>query len=176
MAQLPELVRDSQLDVLKEETWKPERQIGGGASGSVWLEICTSGRQKGVVRAVKKIFLGRNSVTNAVCIRELETIAKFSRPKVRRPVLARVFRLRMLTTLWKHERHFVQFFGWYESLGNLCIAMEYCELGDLQGYLSAVSPLPEKEAQEITFQTLEGIRYMHENYFAHRDLKPSVRS
>lgn len=37
-------------------------------------------------------------------------------------------------------------------------------------------PLPEIQAQEITFQTLEGVRYMHENEFAHRDLKPGVRS
>jgi serine/threonine protein kinase len=54
--------------------------------------------------------------------------------------------------------------------------MEYCELGDLQGYLSSAPPLPEIQAQEITFQTLEGVRYMHENEFAHRDLKPGVRS
>jgi len=54
--------------------------------------------------------------------------------------------------------------------------MEYCELGDLQGYLSSAPPLPETQAQEITFQTLEGVRYMHENEFAHRDLKPAVRS
>jgi serine/threonine protein kinase len=54
--------------------------------------------------------------------------------------------------------------------------MEYCELGDLQGYLSSAPSLPEIQAQEITFQTLEGVRYMHENEFAHRDLKPGVRS
>ena len=54
--------------------------------------------------------------------------------------------------------------------------MEYCELGDFQSYLSSTPPLPEIQAQEITFQTLEGVRYMHENEFAHRDLKPAVRS
>ncbi len=54
--------------------------------------------------------------------------------------------------------------------------MEYCELGDLQAYLSSSPPLPETQAQEITFQILEGVRYMHENEVAHRDLKPGVRS
>jgi serine/threonine protein kinase len=54
--------------------------------------------------------------------------------------------------------------------------MEYCELGDLQGYLSSNPPLPERESQEITFQILEGIQYMHEHAFAHRDLKPAVGS
>lgn len=58
----------------------------------------------------------------------------------------------------------------------MCIAMEYCELGDLHGYMTSMPPLPEAEAREITFQTLEGVRFMHENEFAHRDLKPQVRS
>ena len=53
--------------------------------------------------------------------------------------------------------------------------MEYCELGDLETYLSSAPPLPETQAQEITFQMLEGVRYMHDNEFAHRDLKPAVR-
>lgn len=53
--------------------------------------------------------------------------------------------------------------------------MEYCELGDLQGYLSSNPRLPEQQAQEITFQLLEGMRYMHVHDFAHRDLKPAVR-
>ena len=81
----------------------------------------------------------------------------------------------MLTTPWQYERCFVRSFGWYEGPGNLCIAMEYCELGDLETYLFSVPPLPEIQAQEITFQMLEGVRYMHDNEFAHRDLKPAVR-
>ncbi|KAF2494767.1 calcium/calmodulin-dependent protein kinase type 1B, partial [Lophium mytilinum] len=40
-----------------------------------------------------------------------------------------------------------------------------------QGYLA--KPLPELEVQQITFQILEGIAFMHENGFAHRDLKPT---
>jgi serine/threonine protein kinase len=53
--------------------------------------------------------------------------------------------------------------------------MEYLELGDLQHYLFQASPLPEQEAGEVTFQILEGLSFMHENQFAHRDLKPAVR-
>jgi serine/threonine protein kinase len=54
--------------------------------------------------------------------------------------------------------------------------MEFFELGDLSDYMASAPPLPEVEAQEITFQVLEGIRYMHQNEFAHRDLKPGVSS
>lgn len=54
--------------------------------------------------------------------------------------------------------------------------MEYLELGDLHQHLATTSAkvLQETEAQVVIFQVLEGIHYMHENGFAHRDLKPSV--
>ena len=110
MARLPDLVRDAQLDVQlrdgctvhvyfesglssrqravqREETWKQERQIGGGSFGSVWLETCTSGAQKGAVQAVKKI--ATHQIRDAVYIRELEAITKFSHPKVQRLILVR---------------------------------------------------------------------------------------
>jgi serine/threonine protein kinase len=51
--------------------------------------------------------------------------------------------------------------------------MEYLPLGDLHNYLG--SPLPEHEGQQIATQILEGLDFMHDNDFAHRDLKPAVR-
>ena len=62
--------------------------------------------------------------------------------------------------------------GWYDSPTNLYIAMEYLPVGDLQAYLSERTPLNEKEAREITHQTLEGLDHMHREGFAHRDVKP----
>lgn len=52
--------------------------------------------------------------------------------------------------------------------------MEYIELGDLHGYLLDRSALPEIQAQDISYQILEGLQIMHENEFIHRDLKPQV--
>lgn len=51
--------------------------------------------------------------------------------------------------------------------------MEYLELGDLERHLAR--PLDEVQARQITLQVLEGLRFMHENGFIHRDLKPGVR-
>ncbi|KAJ5926171.1 hypothetical protein N7516_007944 [Penicillium verrucosum] len=74
----------------------------------------------------------------------------------------------------QYERCFVKSFGWYETEARLFIAMEYLELGDLQDYLLDQSqPLPEFEAQCIMSQILEGLDLMHENGYAHRDLKPN---
>jgi calcium/calmodulin-dependent protein kinase I len=50
--------------------------------------------------------------------------------------------------------------------------MEYFPDGDLQSFMS--SPLPETDVQLITSQVLEGLSFMHDNGYAHRDLKPSV--
>ena len=50
--------------------------------------------------------------------------------------------------------------------------MEYLPHGDLHKYLG--SPLSEKEGQQIVLQILEGLQFMHEIEFAHRDLKPAV--
>lgn len=76
--------------------------------------------------------------------------------------------------LQQYEMCFVKFFGWYESLdaNTIFIAMEYFKYGDLQRHLR--SPLPEYEAQQIMMQLLEGFVFMHDNGFAHRDLKPAV--
>jgi serine/threonine protein kinase len=56
--------------------------------------------------------------------------------------------------------------------------MEYLPFGSLQNHLSLDSTKPvlnERECSEIVSQILEGLRFMHENDFAHRDLKPAVR-
>lgn len=50
--------------------------------------------------------------------------------------------------------------------------MEYLPHGDLHNYLK--SPLPESEGKNIVFQVLEGLHFMHQIEFTHRDLKPSV--
>lgn len=54
--------------------------------------------------------------------------------------------------------------------------MEYLEAGDLATYLHGTPPLSETEAKDVSYQILDGLCMMHENGFAHRDLKPKVSS
>jgi serine/threonine protein kinase len=80
----------------------------------------------------------------------------------------------LMLILLKYVHCFVQSFGWYDTEDALFITMEYFEHGDLQNYLFHSPPLSEAPAAEVIYQILEGVSYLHENLFSHRDLKPSV--
>jgi serine/threonine protein kinase len=54
--------------------------------------------------------------------------------------------------------------------------MEYFPLGDLSHHIEALtSPIVELDAVQIVTQILEGVDFMHNLNYAHRDLKPAVR-
>jgi serine/threonine protein kinase len=63
------------------------------------------------------------------------------------------------------------------------LAMEYMPLGDLEHNVQQIEkypahsspPLSEEEVKDISRQILEGLKIMHGEGFAHRDLKPQVR-
>lgn len=65
--------------VRRREYWRRTKHLGFGGFGSVWLEECVKGEQKGELRAVKQIQRPRNQFE---CNRELEALAKFSHPRV----------------------------------------------------------------------------------------------
>jgi serine/threonine protein kinase len=54
--------------------------------------------------------------------------------------------------------------------------MEYIAHGDMSAYLERFAPLPEQQTRRIAYQVCEGLDFMHDNGFAHRDLKPAVRN
>ncbi|KAL8746946.1 MAG: hypothetical protein Q9190_001108 [Brigantiaea leucoxantha] len=137
----------SQRKLRKEEKWKRERKLGRGGFGTVWSEKCIQGDNEGELRAVKEIPKSESYDYN----RELEAVALFSHTN--------------------YEQCFVKSFGWYENNDDIFITMEYLPHGDLQKYLG--SPLPENEGQQIVSQILEGLCFMHDKGFTHRDLKPN---
>ena len=52
--------------------------------------------------------------------------------------------------------------------------MEYLEKGDLTRHIG--TPLPQETVQSISKQILDGLKVMHQQGIAHRDLKPAVWS
>ena len=67
----------------------------------------------------------------------------------------------------------MQLLGWFESDDYVYIAMEYINHGHLRHYMEVERS--ESEAKAVTRQLLEGLFVIHQEGFAHRDLKPEVR-
>ena len=73
-------------------------------------------------------------------------------------------------SLSQHQNVFVDFHGWYETEHSVYLAMEYFDHGDLTQYIR--QGLTERDAQVIGKQLLEGLAILHDQKWAHRDLKP----
>ena len=156
-----------------EERWQRAKELGRGSFGVVWLEKCASGPSSGQLRAVKELRKSQASAKSKYYSKELEAIVKFSHRRVglSHGNGASIFIESWLTHI-KYQDCFVQSFGWFEDESAIFITMEYVRLGDLEHHLR--TPLPEAQARVITRQVLQGLVFMHENKFAHRDLKPGV--
>jgi calcium/calmodulin-dependent protein kinase I len=132
------------------DVWKRVKGLGEGTYGKVYMEKCVDGPRLQELQAVKRI----RKRPNVDWEGELRTIALFS---------AEMFR-----------NSFVESTGWYETSSHVYVVMELVEHGDLQKHLRG--PLPEQEGQTIIFQILQGLSFLHQQGFAHRDLKPKARA
>ncbi|CAG9983757.1 unnamed protein product [Clonostachys byssicola] len=177
---LPEIVRDSRLNATfhtdgrqsyivhkrggahrrakeTQDVWVHEKHLGSGGYGRVDVQVKES-KHPGPrqLRAVKTILISDKELRSRrdFYVRELEAIIKFSQVR--------------------YDDLFVKTYGWYASDNHLFIAMEYCELGDLHKYLKTRPDrrLPEDQTREIASQVLDALCRMHEENFAHGDLKP----
>ena len=128
--------------------------LGRGGFGQVRLESCMEDNTK---RAVKRLDMDSRSLNNHK--NEVRALLEFSKPK------------------YKESAVFVEFWGWFDDAhGHVFLAMEYLPLGDLETYAIKNGALTELELKEVASQILEGLRIMHQKSFAHRDLKPQVRT
>ena len=76
----------------------------------------------------------------------------------------------------QYAPYFVRTDGWFENAEHVFITLEYLPLGDLQHFMKDSPAFDEEAVRRITGQLLEGIAFMHDSGFAHRDLKPGVSS
>jgi serine/threonine protein kinase len=130
-----------------------ERLLGKGGFGEVRLEVHQEENEK---RAVKRMWATGSSFKRQY-ERELKALLEFSKPK------------------YKESAVFVEFLGWFEDAECVYLAMEYVPLGDLEENVQAIGgTVKESEVRDITIQILEGLKIMHLEKFAHRDLKPKV--
>lgn len=145
--------RSGQRRVPITKVWNIDRVLGEGGVGEVRLQNLLAGSE---TRAVKRIWASGSDLKNAY-ERELKALTITTKQK------------------YKDAAVFVDFYGWFKDHECLYLAMEYVPLGDLEKNLPPnAEGLKEGEIREISTQILEGLKIMHFEQFAHRDLKPKV--
>ncbi|KAK4447956.1 putative serine/threonine-protein kinase [Podospora aff. communis PSN243] len=136
-----------------EEIWDVREKIGQGGYGSVHRLECRNPRPTiPAVRAVKQMTKTQSGDPQWSYRAELLAMIKFSQPEF--------------------DPHFVRTFGWFDDAATVYIAMEYLPHGDLFHHTQHMPPFSELEASKVVRQLIQGVQYMHDNGFAHRDLKP----
>lgn len=113
--------------------------------------------------------------------REVEVMARFSEEKVsiaHRSVLSPPLSYLDADRYLQHRERFVEFIGYYfaPNLSHICIVMEHLPIRDMGSFLRKNGRLPEHEVRQIISQVLEGVNFLHEQHYAHRDIKPGVPS
>lgn len=70
--------------------------------------------------------------------------------------------------------YIISFYGYYENCGEICICMEYMDVGSLEKICSVSGRIAEKYLGKITVSVLRGLAYLYEECrIIHRDIKPS---
>jgi len=70
--------------------------------------------------------------------------------------------------------YIVSFYGAFLSEGDVCVCMEYMNVGSLDGIYRSSGPIPVEILGKITHAVLNGLVYLYDNHrIIHRDVKPS---
>lgn len=134
-----------------EKRWIRGERLGAGGFGDVWLETSVEGdrRETRAVKVISKDAMKRSGIDYT---KELLALAKFAKPS------------------YQEEGVFVRFLGWFQTQVNLYISMEYFPLGDLSQHTDDMRS--EADIKQITTDLVHGLQIIHQENFAHRDLKP----
>ncbi|KAJ8898740.1 hypothetical protein K2173_004950 [Erythroxylum novogranatense] len=121
-------------------------RIGSGSYAVVWR---AKHRKTGMIVAVKEIDISR--LPTKVC----ENLHK---------------EISILSTV--NHPNIIRLFEAIESKKTIYLVLEYCEGGDLAGYLHRRGKVSEAVARHFMRQLAAGLQVLQEKHFVHRDLKP----
>ena len=127
-----------------KEAYYFNKRIGEGSFGTMYHAQCKTTEQNVAIKAIVK-----SSATNyQVFLNECQTMTKMDHPNIVR-----------LQEVWEWKNIYF-------------LVMDYCEGGDLQGYLEKSGRLEEWEAYKVVKQVVKTLIYLEINKIQHRDIKP----
>ena len=71
-----------------------------------------------------------------------------------------------------NHQNIVKFFGFFETINQLLIKMEYVRFGTLSKWIKNHKKITEEEASIILAQIFSAVVYLHGKQICHRDIKP----
>ena len=71
-----------------------------------------------------------------------------------------------------NHQNIVKFFGFFETINQLLIKMEYVRFGTLSKWIKSHKKITEEEASIILAQIFSAVVYLHGKQICHRDIKP----
>ena len=139
-------IHDFKLD-LQEEQMETLEELGMGAGGTVFR---VRHRASGLVMAKKMIHLLDAKISREI-LKELQILNKCNSVDI------------------------VSLYGAYQFQGQICICMEYMDVGSLEKIANiAGSRIAEEYLIKISVSVLKGLVYLFEKHrIIHRDIKPS---
>ena len=69
------------------------------------------------------------------------------------------------------HKNIIRYLGTQKEKGLFYIFLDYADRGSLRQFYQRNGPLRESQAANTTRQVLKGLKYLHENGIAHRDIK-----
>eukprot|EP00158_Paraphelidium_tribonemae_P005291 Partr_v1_DN27266_c0_g2_i3_m38901 putative mitogen-activated protein kinase kinase len=131
---------------LNEDQITTLEELGTGASGSVFRVIHKSSN----TIMAKKIIQQLDAKISKEIMRELQILNKCNSPDI------------------------VSLYGAYQYDGQICICMEYMDVGSLEKISKICNRIPENYLLKISVSVLRGLVYLFDSHrIIHRDIKPS---
>ena len=125
------------------EKYKIIKKLGEGSYGVVYLVNNTLTNTKVTMKKIIKI--KENIIDNLEIKNEIEILRKLDHPNI------------------------VKIIEYFESKDAYYIITEYCEKGELYGYIK--NEYSEKQLAVLFYQVFSGLVYLHDNNIFHRDIK-----